>query len=219
MSPRNDEDKLAAFVRVATDFQRPAQLLGALEQLRAGIPRGELFNEPSLKVLKEAWHAGVFGLGFETAFNIEVEVRLAEPAPFPDFQMLVDGYVLDFEVTTAREPGLGAMHKNDQTLGPPRMGPAELDLPKFDPSELTRVVNLKVRKGYAPPPPHLLVYLVLAASGVDRVAVREAVAAGGGDAFASVWVMSSTHLLCAKPWIGLGDAEGWWRVPLKVHGP
>src|SRR5437879_3316112 len=111
-------DRLPQFVRQASAFQRPEVLAALMEDLRAGIPRNQLLANPALKPVREAWHAVMFGLGLETAYEKPMEIRICEPEPFPDFQLNFMGEIKDFEVTTATATKLTEQYKGDTTLGP-----------------------------------------------------------------------------------------------------
>ena len=219
MSSLEADRRYAQFVDFASRFQHPEDLIERLEPLRARIPTAELLTSPKHKVLKEAWHAGVFGLGMRVAFEEAsakeaVYVRLAEPEPYPDFQLRLLDQTYDFEVTSTTDRATGELHRRSTRIGPPRPSwIVDEEVPPLDSAALAGIIRKKLEKHYAPPAPNLLVYVV-EGKGMTMEAVRAAVNEGGGVNFASVWVLTTTHLGVARPFAGFPDRPGgWWRIP------
>lgn len=221
MGRYDGESKLREFLAGAEKYQRPRRLYWDWRTFSSGIPRTDLYNVPALGALHEAYHAALFGIGYEEHFQQEAEVRIVSPGSFPDFQLRIGGVVRDFEVTHATEPKLGRMHRGDLRAGPPKFSPEPPEEPTFDASELVRVVRKKVDMHYGPGV-HLLTYMSYGASGVTPSLLRTALGSVVGDAFDSVWVLTASlppSIACVKPWPELADTEGWMRVPVPITGP
>src|SRR5262245_41766305 len=204
------------FVERASVFQSPGDLGRLLEEHRASISNHEVFNGPQKNVLIETWTAAVLGLGLQAASGELVTVRLCGTETFPDFLVRYADCELPFEATTATpegpagKPGVG--HRSDTSVGPVSDGP-RIESP-FDLGPLKDAVRRKAAKNYASPI-HLCVYVMYGGRSMVFDDVVQAVDGAGGAKFESVWIITHTHMACARVWKPIGGPDGWVPIPLR----
>jgi hypothetical protein len=190
---------IANFEKKASTFQSPEQMAKLLETSRSGIPKESFFNDPTLQPLKDAWIALVFGLGYQSHFDLPCKIRLCLPDRFPDFQLKLDPETFEFEATMVLAPGrrMGADYRGDRSTGPvikTRSG----RLPPIDLRTIEEAVARKARKMYGQSV-HLAVYLNTKGEAVHFSDLQKIAQGHYGQNFESIWFLSQHHLCCAKP--------------------
>jgi hypothetical protein len=129
-----------------------------IDQIARGIPRSTFFRQGGLTFLRDAWIASRVACALPSDM-----VRLVA-SQRPDFEIQIDGHVLQFEATEADIEG---RRRGDEPDDPyPRMDPVENWRIRFEaiPAALDRVVAKKVKKDY-PPEVNLAIYVNLGCYG------------------------------------------------------
>jgi hypothetical protein len=206
---------IADFERKASSFQSPEQMAKLLEISRSGIPKELFFNDPGLQPMKDAWIALVFGLGYQSYFDLPCEIRLCLPDRFPDFQLKLDPEIFEFEATMVLAPQrrMGEDYRGDRSTGPvtrTRSG----RLPPIDLRTIEEAVARKANKMYGHSV-HLAVYLNAKGEAVQFSDLQIIAQGNHGQHFESIWFLSQHHLSCAKSSPKLGCIDGWSEIPVR----
>lgn len=129
-----------------------------IDQTAHNIPRRIFFRQGGLTFLRDAWIASRVACALPTDM-----VRLVA-SERPDFEIQIDGQILQFEATEADMEG---RRRGDEPEDPyPRMDPVEDWRKRFEaiPAALDRVVAKKLEKDY-PPEVNLAIYINLGCYG------------------------------------------------------
>jgi hypothetical protein len=115
-----------------------------IDQIAHGIPRSTFFRQGGLTFLRDAWIASRVACALPSDM-----VRLIA-SQRPDFEIQIDGQILQFEATEADNEG---RRRGDEPDDPyPRMDPVENWRRRFEaiPPALDRLVAKKLKKDYSP---------------------------------------------------------------------
>jgi len=221
LAPAREIPMIEDFIERASVFQSPSDLGALFNEHCATISKHDLFNKPeNNNVLPEVWTAAMLGLGFQRGTGVDVKVRICGGEPFPDFRLLYGGHDLAFETTVALldtpEGKPGIVYRDNKSLGPISSG-KRIESPPFDYGPLETAIQKKTKKYYSSPV-HLCVYVPYGGKGFVFDEVVRSTSMSGGNSFESVWVLTHTHMTCAKQWDQIGGPGGWIDLPvMPIH--
>ena len=155
---RIPKSALAAWKTELSEWTSPEAFRSRVDQIVRGIPRNIFFRQGGLTFLRDAWTASRVACALPSdTVRLIVSQR-------PDFEIQIDGQILQFEATEADIEG---RRRGDEPDDPyPRMDPVENWRRRFEaiPVALDRVVAKKLKKDY-PPEVNLAVYVNLGCYG------------------------------------------------------
>jgi hypothetical protein len=188
-----------------SEWHTPAEMAQCVDSLMDRLGSADLFNQPGLEWLRDAWGAATFG-----ALRNASSARLVRE-PWPDFEVRVDGRVEAFEFTEADLEGRrrGAEYR-DAGEGV-EDDPLEEWIERANqvPARLKDAAERKAAKRY-PVSASLLIYLNINEYGIRQAEIEACFGPTtdcARDAFKSVWILWKQRAYEVWP----GD-----RVPLGV---
>jgi len=183
----------------------PAELLVSVRDHNEHVPSELLFTRPELKPLLEAHAAARFAA--IRGQDLQCSIRLATER-FPDFELRIQHQLQQFELTEADHDG---RKRGDEYREAAKRKVAGLqpDVELISPddeerdalSAIARAIERKAAKRYAPPPPHLLVYVnfsLFRELRLKRLDVLQLVEPWTGR-FASIWLLWGANALRCWP--------------------
>lgn len=182
----------------------------------------ELFSnpDPRFKILREKWCAGVFGVGYEkfvAPCHVAINDRTARMDA--DFFLQVNGGTYPFQTVEAMAPERrrGDEYKQFAT-GNRRTIPYEPERGHDEgPGWIAVAIESKRRKSYAGAAGlNVLVYANFSAYALGYADLVE-MCDVSVRSFASVWVLTHTHIGSLHVANGLGEIPGWGEV-FDLHG-
>jgi hypothetical protein len=186
------------------DWWEPRRLLAMVTDHTKLVGRDQLFNDPSLKPLLEAWAAAKFATVLSQ--DRQVTLRL-ERDRFPDFQLKVCDEFQQFELVEADREGRRRGNEYQEIAEREAQGlPPETEM--FDPGEeeseaisaLGRAIKRKAAKK-SNPCPHLIVYVNFFLFGEPPIPTLLAseMASQWDDSFASAWLLWGSFVIRLWP--------------------
>jgi hypothetical protein len=168
-------------------WRAPGEMAERIESLMDCLGTADLFNQPGLEWVRDAWGAAKFGV-----LRNASSVRLVTEA-WPDFEVRVDGRVQAFEFTEADLEGRrrGAEYR-DASEGV-EDDPFEewIERAKQIPARLRDAAGRKAAKRY-PASASLLIYLNINEYGIRQAEIEACFVPStdrARDAFKSVWIL------------------------------
>lgn len=149
---------LATWARELSGWTPTHVFQSRIDQIARTIPRSTFFSQGGLAFLRDAWIASRVANALPSN-----TVRLIS-APRPDFEIEINGQILQFEATEADIEG---RRRGDEPDDPdPRFDPVEAWRRRFEaiPAALDRVIIKKLNKDYAPDV-NLVIYVNLGCYG------------------------------------------------------
>jgi hypothetical protein len=190
-------------------YRHPVELLAEVERSMESIPLAEFFGSSAYKVIREEWCAAMFGVGLQKV-DVDCQVAINDVEATPcDFYVRIGPEELGFQNVEAMRKGRrrGDEYKSEE---PRPYRPQEGR--KNGPGWVRAAIEHKIRKRYARAEDlHLLVYANLDAPGLEYDAMLEETA-DLLEAFASTWVITSTHICSLKSSPLLPSMKGWSEV-------
>jgi hypothetical protein len=196
-------------------FESPELALRDAERTMEGVSSVDLFSDSRYQKVREKWCAGMFGLGYRKYVrDCEVGVNETDTNLDADFFLRVKRKVWPFQVVEVQEP---SRKRGDEYKG---FADGSIKSIPYEPEKgymegpdwLKNGIDKKVKKNYAGSKNmNLLVYANFTARQLDYARLREALSDFKGQ-FASVWIVTSTHVcsVCSSP--ELGEISKWGEV-------
>jgi len=192
----------------------PEQLMQRYRTLRQEMSVETFFRKPGLARLREMWCAAHFaGAVDHNLVASQVAIDEVDSQDDVDFELLVAGIRLPFQVAEVMEPGRrrsteykgfksGSTRLEDWSLGT-QMGPSWIRV----------AIESKLQKNYSRRSAlNLLLYLNFPAYEQQYLDIRLECQPVLGH-FASVWLLNGNAFACLQPTSALPAFEGWMKIP------
>ena len=196
-------------------YHCPEKILRDAEVTMDEVASEKLFNKPEPQKLFEQWCAGKFGVGFQKYTNRKctVGVNNTDTRLDADFFLRIDGKELAFQVVEVQVP---SRKRGDEYK---RFANGSISIIHYNPDKgrqdgpswIKAGIEKKVKKHYAQSEDlNLLVYANFMARELEYASLKQALAQYK-DSFASVWIITSTHICSIHTNEVLGEIAGWYE--------
>jgi hypothetical protein len=155
---RIPKETLAAWTTELSEWMEVEFFRTEVERVSLQIPRRTFFRQAGLAFLRDAWIAS------RVACALRADTVHLISSDRPDFEILIEGKIQQFEATEADLDGRRRGDEPDNSA--PLQDPVENWRNRFDaiPGALNRVISKKLEKNYSPET-NLVIYLNLACYG------------------------------------------------------
>jgi len=190
----------------------PELLLENAEKEMAPIPNEQLFNDPQYQKLKERWCAGIFGVGYSKV--VASCVVGVNDAPFRediDIFLKSQNREWGFQLAEVQEPGRRrGLEYKEFAKDKIRSIPYEPERGRLEgPAWLAESVRRKKEKNYSGSNDmHLLLYANFQARELEHSELAKHLQPFS-NYFASLWIITSTHVCSIFSPRELGELNGW----------
>jgi hypothetical protein len=169
------------------EWRSPEDLSRLVDEVMDRLESVDLFNQPGLAFVRDAWIAGAFGKRRDAD-----RVRLIDNN-WPDFELMIGGQIEAFEAVEADDPQRRRGDEYETNTGSPMPDRVEDWIARAEqaPARLSAACEKKVGKRYAMRE-NLVIYLNLSEYGIRQQEVEGcfvSATAIAKDAFAAVWVL------------------------------
>lgn len=187
---RFSKDTNSDFRSTLSKWHSPEDMKNCAEGLMGSLGSVDLFNQPGVEFVREAWAAGMFGIARKVS-----AVRLVNDV-WPDFELDTKHGIEPFEFTEADLP---ERRRGKEYVESAESGCVIEEYPVEEwikaaeeaPKAIRTAANKKASKHY-PKNSHLLIYLNIEEFGIRKAEIEASFKTSteiAEDAFLSVWIL------------------------------